>query len=517
MSIHHTTAKGLRLSNKVDHIHIPMYSNYRDGSGRDSYVGNNNGGNTMLHVPTARGVTDGAVPTHKFKFKIGAHGHLGSPAISGGAGSPRRSHSNSPSPSSNKKQKYRQDGSGRDTYILDDNGGFYPMKETASYMNTFQERLREGKQFEQESTYEYQLKRNERMKGFMSRDKQEELVAASAAGHNRLHDPLRRINGFLINQDAVAQKTQKRQFQMYHADVLSIPKKRKEKYEDRLEQVRRKNNSEVPSSMKFLDKFKTNNCQTGSTIQQTDGTIEKHDVEVTPAMKQVLDKLFGRTEEKEKGGWMQSGSGQAQPVDQRANTERHSPRASPGRSPRAPQRFSEKHQVYAHRRAEDVPLIERQRSYINYARNKLQLDKIDHKQLSNSAILNMSFPRRNKQFLSDSSTNITDQTLNALKSSFALSPNASGNMRYANGAKLREHNLKFVSAKDMQLAASHSDRLGGRSPQQWPSASRQSLPQQSSKGPKPLKMTATQDGFLKKGDEPSILGRSGLFQSTKQE
>ena len=124
----------------------------------------------MLHVPTARGITDGAFPNHKFKFKIGGHGHLASPTIGGGAGSRHQSHSNSPG-SSDKKVHYRQDGSGRDTYIFDDNGGFYPMRETASYMNTFQEKLREGKQFEQESTYDYLLKRNDRMKGFMPKEK----------------------------------------------------------------------------------------------------------------------------------------------------------------------------------------------------------------------------------------------------------------------------------------------------------------------------------------------------------
>lgn len=84
MSIHHTTAN--RISNKVDHIHIPMYQKRCDGSGRDTYIGNSNGGNTMLYVPLARGFADGRIPSHKFKFKIGAHGHLGSPSISGGAG-----------------------------------------------------------------------------------------------------------------------------------------------------------------------------------------------------------------------------------------------------------------------------------------------------------------------------------------------------------------------------------------------------------------------------------------------
>lgn len=191
--------------------------------------------------------------------------------------------------------------------------------------------------------------------------------------------------------------------------------------------------------MKFIDKFKTNNCQTTSTIPtgsanahyRTDDAAGKHDVEITPAMKQVLDKLFGGTN----GGKVNEKSNNLWATDAHARTERNSPSHSPGHPRGKKQRFSEKHQVYANPRADDVPLIERQRSYINYARQRLQLDKIDHKKLSNSAILKMNFPRRNKQFVSDSSTNITEQTLNALQnSSFQLSPqlspSLSGNMRY---------------------------------------------------------------------------------------
>lgn len=203
MSLHHTSAKGLRLSNKVDHIHIPMYQYKRDGSGRDSYVGTDNGGNTMMSLPTARGFADGTAPNHKFKFRIGGHGHLASSTIGGGAGTLHRSHSNSPG-SPERKPQYRQDGSGRDTYILDDNGGFFPMKETGAYKKTFQGQLREGKHFEQESTYDYLLKRNQRMKDFLPQARKDELQAACEAGHNRDHDPMRRINGFVINQEAVA-------------------------------------------------------------------------------------------------------------------------------------------------------------------------------------------------------------------------------------------------------------------------------------------------------------------------
>ena len=106
-----------------------------------------------------------------------------SPSIAYGAGS---NYSNSPSGagSSNKKHNYKPDGSGRDTYILDDNGGNYPMVERGAFLNTFKEKLRDGRQFEKETTYDYLLKRNDRMWPFMNRSQKVDLVAASMAGHN---------------------------------------------------------------------------------------------------------------------------------------------------------------------------------------------------------------------------------------------------------------------------------------------------------------------------------------------
>lgn len=107
------------------------------------------------------------------------------------------------------------------------------------------------------------------------------------------------------------------------------------------------------------------------------------------------------------------------------------------------------HQVYANPRESDVPLVDHHKTMIGYARNKLKLDRIDHSKLSNGAILNMSFPRRNR-FVSDSSTNITDRSLHAAQN-LALSPNPS-HKQYQHKQKVREHNLKFVSAKDLTQA-----------------------------------------------------------------
>ena len=68
MSLFHTQSKGFAMSNKVDHIAIPMYK--RDNQGRDCYIGNNNGGNTMLYQPEAKGFSYGTNPSQKFKTSL---------------------------------------------------------------------------------------------------------------------------------------------------------------------------------------------------------------------------------------------------------------------------------------------------------------------------------------------------------------------------------------------------------------------------------------------------------------
>lgn len=70
MSLYHTSLNGMRLSQKVDHHNVPMYKNLVDGTGRDTYIGDSNGGFTMLHSPSARGITAGAFPNNKFRFSM---------------------------------------------------------------------------------------------------------------------------------------------------------------------------------------------------------------------------------------------------------------------------------------------------------------------------------------------------------------------------------------------------------------------------------------------------------------
>lgn len=189
MSIHHTTGRlPFQMSTKVDHIHIPMYNNKRDGSGRDCYVGTANGGNTLQYSPLARGFADGNDPSNRFKFKVGAHGHIANP----------QAFFQNNSPVAPQKINYRQDGTGRDSYIFLDNGGFYPEKELAVFRQTFNEKLRTGQMSSKQTTYDYLLKRNRRMKSFLSTEKQLELMLASQCGHNRHNDPFAATNGFLV-------------------------------------------------------------------------------------------------------------------------------------------------------------------------------------------------------------------------------------------------------------------------------------------------------------------------------
>lgn len=133
------------MNNGITHIVVPLYK--PDGFGRDNYARIDNGGNTMFNYPTARGFSDGRVPTHKFKTGVGVH--------SQGSKHLFMQEMNMHSPGGDKRFKYRQDGSGRDTYILNNNGGLYPDKELAPYKETFQEKLRGEQLSARETTYEY--------------------------------------------------------------------------------------------------------------------------------------------------------------------------------------------------------------------------------------------------------------------------------------------------------------------------------------------------------------------------
>ena len=70
-----------------------------NGTGRDTYIGFNNGGNTLIYSPI-KGESSGRLQSLKSHFR------------NGGGGSPCRT------------LHYRVDGTGRDSYIHDTDGGF---------------------------------------------------------------------------------------------------------------------------------------------------------------------------------------------------------------------------------------------------------------------------------------------------------------------------------------------------------------------------------------------------------
>ena len=194
------------MSYAVNHISPPLYG--ADGSGRDAYIRLDNGGNTISNDPTAKGFTYGSDPNDKFRLGMGKYS-LGAP----------RTFSNSPK--ARAPPHYRVDGTGRDSYIFNDNGGFLS-KDLGT--NSFEELLRRDYTTE-ETTAEYLQKRNRRMSKFLSPDRRKEIALAKQSGHNRLNDPLGKANGFVINHQANFEKLQKEKFQYAHSHFLSKPKK----------------------------------------------------------------------------------------------------------------------------------------------------------------------------------------------------------------------------------------------------------------------------------------------------
>jgi hypothetical protein len=67
---------------------------------------------------------------------------------------------------SGKHVNYHYNGTGRDTYIADWNGGFYPTKTNAVYTQNFKDQLRISQYVDKEGTAEYMARRNVRMNSF---------------------------------------------------------------------------------------------------------------------------------------------------------------------------------------------------------------------------------------------------------------------------------------------------------------------------------------------------------------
>ena len=65
-----------------------------------------------------------------------------------------------------KNINYNYNGTGRDTYIAESNGGFYPSKQIAEYATNFKDQLRVSHFVAREGTAEYMARRNQRMGAF---------------------------------------------------------------------------------------------------------------------------------------------------------------------------------------------------------------------------------------------------------------------------------------------------------------------------------------------------------------
>lgn len=101
------------IAHKGTDFFKPLYKN--DGTGRDGYINLDGGGLMKLSLPSTQinGNTGFYVGNDQRGYhKDKASGHL-------------------------KTVNYIRDGTGRDTYIADFNGGFFPEKSVASYAKTF--------------------------------------------------------------------------------------------------------------------------------------------------------------------------------------------------------------------------------------------------------------------------------------------------------------------------------------------------------------------------------------------
>ena len=118
---------------------LPYTRQYKtDGTGRDTYIGFDNGGFNIMYTP----------------YKQAELGTFG-----GGKGKSKFYHRTSSKPTY-KIVNYPQDGTGRDTYVLSNNGGFLPEREPGALRKNFFDKFR---QYENRpSTQQYLEKRGKK-------------------------------------------------------------------------------------------------------------------------------------------------------------------------------------------------------------------------------------------------------------------------------------------------------------------------------------------------------------------
>lgn len=189
---------GLRISTIVDKgndTFKPMYQ--IDGTGRDLYVQRNNGGFAQSYYTPSKQNTRG-MSMYVGRDQRGGRQDI-YPSILG------------------KTTNYNYNGTGRDTYIAESNGGFYPNKQIAEYVSNFKDQLRVSHFVQREGTAEYMARRNNRINAFARNKKSIDDVGndhspeGSVKRRNLIHkiiqggsssptDIYKRNNGWVINQ-----------------------------------------------------------------------------------------------------------------------------------------------------------------------------------------------------------------------------------------------------------------------------------------------------------------------------
>lgn len=146
-----------------------------------------------------------------------------------------------------KNINYHYNGTGRDTYIAESNGGFYPQKEIAAYTTTFKEQLRVGHFVEREGTAEYMARRNLRMNSFTKNKRSIDEVGNDHSpegdarrkylikniilgGSSSPTDIYKKNNGWITNQKFKERHQQKELYQTVHSNFLAMPKYHNEKF-----------------------------------------------------------------------------------------------------------------------------------------------------------------------------------------------------------------------------------------------------------------------------------------------
>ena len=230
MTLNHTQHGGFRLSNIVDRgtdFYKPHYCT--DGYGRDSYILNNNGGlKSFYHTPSQQ------IKPSRFIF-------LGNNQL--------KQDRYSSTVSTTKNSNYNYNGTGRDSYIAHDNGGFYPGKTVAEYQNTFQEKLRVDRSKERESTVDYMNRRNRRVNKYQKNKSSISIVGNdhSPERHQQRAQLISKITkggsgndifsenqGWITNKQYKNKRNEKELYQTVHSNFLSQPKLRQEKFASKI-------------------------------------------------------------------------------------------------------------------------------------------------------------------------------------------------------------------------------------------------------------------------------------------